>query len=976
MKKYKFILPIAVLILFVSVFCISLTTSALTQEEINAFLEEKDKTCNKKNLYEKYNLQLEKVAGKVNTFRISVKGTAANTADAEFRVTDVRKGEYGFNISTLPVITKDAPLELEIKPVKDFLVNDPDLFDDKDSIPEVVDENDNAVMVVVRMTSSKDGCLGINDEHYGGDASQYKYKGSFWTVLEYKNSGEPIIGTVQNGATTEANTNIGEGKACTNFINGVYNEDQFNSASNAVIKKADFEKYNYSVVNDEGKKFYNELLIYCFKDTVTRGTNYTEAEITNMIADGITTWKAYSSTANTTSQTFDEAFTEIYNNSQTNGKFMPLGSSVKLDYKSTPNYCDWKKHEPTTNADGTTDYYVNKDYYYAEKNEGTETATYTYNYAPGDTETVTVNVCSKICKEAVKVEYGPPEASKAGLCFEYKVKVTSYVKCESTTPENPPEPDKPYCLPAPWCYNKYLGWIRQAGPNEEFESCVEKCDGGKYTQACSLACYNKVYGKQKNKKRLSYETKIQAKQMAYEMNDCKSANADGCYYWSGDEIKWNAGTHSYGRWYYEVGWNITDSRYRACENGIKRQILSNGGLCTDTCSWTGCTKGQYLNLGTATEDYTRNLEEYKAAVTKCKASATCSKKTATFTIAVKYDTADDKGNITVNKVYYPYTSSSQKVTNPKEGADEYKLKDKDTFKDGVGYKNDLSTIIDYNGCYATADNKRWYLTEWGFPGTYINNKTGEISFGEPEDMSGWYLENEKFCMPLNAKSVNKLWWEWKVIGNHCISDEQIEKELQGTPGTSNGYNIEAIVNDFGYFGWDFKVNCFYAVRNEECVPDESKCCAPPGGSGTTQETKNYVLRTVDRSNMFPNSGYDVTDEQRRTVGFNWTEGASILSLKNTQYHVNPEELRDKIQKGSEALYTEAPDYQFYLTPSDLSKLRQYNKRNGYDDWNGRSSIINGVHTYESNLFRAVGTEANIIDGSAVKATGTPGINNE
>ena len=54
----------------------------------------------------------------------------------------------------------------------------------------------------------------------------------------------------------------------------------------------------------------------------------------------------------------------------------------------------------------------------------------------------------------------------------------------------PTEADKPYCLPAPWCYNKYLGWIRQAGPTEEFESCVEKCDGGKYTSECNNKCYS------------------------------------------------------------------------------------------------------------------------------------------------------------------------------------------------------------------------------------------------------------------------------------------------------------------------------------------------------------------------------------------------------------------------------------------------------------------------------------------------------
>ena len=51
-----------------------------------------------------------------------------------------------------------------------------------------------------------------------------------------------------------------------------------------------------------------------------------------------------------------------------------------------------------------------------------------------DCRTVKENVtCNAKCEEIVSVEYGAPVASTAGLCFEYKVQVTSRVNCEADT---------------------------------------------------------------------------------------------------------------------------------------------------------------------------------------------------------------------------------------------------------------------------------------------------------------------------------------------------------------------------------------------------------------------------------------------------------------------------------------------------------------------------------------------------------------
>ena len=109
--------------------------------------------------------------------------------------------------------------------------------------------------------------------------------------------------------------------------------------------------------------------------------------------------------------------------------------------------------------------------------------------------------CKRVCEEVVKVDYGPPIAVKAGMCFEYRVKVSSIVQCKSDT-SGTTEPKAPeVCLPTPTCYsNAMKEEMKVAGPTEDFQACVESCDGGKYSEKCSNSCYNKVYGDKKDNK--------------------------------------------------------------------------------------------------------------------------------------------------------------------------------------------------------------------------------------------------------------------------------------------------------------------------------------------------------------------------------------------------------------------------------------------------------------------------------------------
>ena len=461
--------------------------------------------------------------------------------------------------------------------------------------------------------------------------------------------------------------------------------------------------------------------------------------------------------------------------------------------------------------------------------------------------------------------------------------------------------------------------------------------------------------------------------MAYTKNECIDDNPDGCYVWDDNKIKWKAGTSARGRWYNVKNYHW-ERGYYADSNGIKRRRRADGTSCQDVCWWEGCKKGQYLNPKTHSSDVKANNAKYKAAVTECKAAASCTTKTAEFTISVNYKTKDKNGAIKVNKIEFPYNE-----TNPSETK-----KDKLTSL-GSGVESisntseyDNTTILQYAGCYKDAAIKRIYMTEWSFPGTWINNKTGEITYENKDKSTGWYNAEDKFCVPLNALSVNTKWWEWHRLNNRCYTEAQVLADLD--------YNINASTKDFGYFGWNFNISCFYALRNEECKIDDNGCCkkdcdGDDCDSIIVEPSENYTIRSVDTSNLFPNSGDHIPEEneRKREIGFNWTSAATIPSYKNPDYAVNPEELIEKIEEKSSSLYSnDNLDYQFILSPTDLNTIRKYNQKYKFGTWNGTTSISNsGVAIYKSDLFKKATGDGEKQSGVIyAEKVGTVGVNNE
>lgn len=109
------------------------------------------------------------------------------------------------------------------------------------------------------------------------------------------------------------------------------------------------------------------------------------------------------------------------------------------------------------------------------------------------------DACQVDCVEQLQVTYDAPVATKAGMCFQYKVTVRSKVSCKTELKNKIkwPSGNANICNYYPICGGN--DQEDQAGPNEKFDSCINSCDNGKYSQSCINKCYKEVYGKTKNK---------------------------------------------------------------------------------------------------------------------------------------------------------------------------------------------------------------------------------------------------------------------------------------------------------------------------------------------------------------------------------------------------------------------------------------------------------------------------------------------
>ena len=778
---------------------------------------------------------------------------------------------------------------------------------------------------------------------------------------------------VPNPATAELKTNTNKDTYCKAIREGVNYNNKF-----------DKTVMSYWDSKPEAIEFYKKMIGDCWNDQVVYV--YKENDIIKIIESAIKLWhnnaydydtglgpdEAWSINFENVMKAAIEAGHAYYAEDNPSGStFYTLvnGSSkgtkisnttFDLQCKFSGNNLDYRTYDSEGHVlykDGKLVYNIDANIHsFYALTEKDQYVTYTYNYSGSanfvNRVTEEVKVCTTTCEEAVEVKYGPPVASKAGLCFEYQVQVTSRVKCNSkVNPDGKPR-DNDFCSPVPYC-NRVPGYVHQGGAVEDYDSCISECDGGKYTKSCSNKCYKQVYGTITGASKMAIET------IAYDTLEKLSASGsesfmqvdNGVYirdrsnniYWRKNKAGANA--VGYARYYLEGSERTRTARdhgsYTFDYNGFKRARYGDT-LCHDACYYTGCGIKSYLNPGEMEADYAKNIEIYNDAIANCKAAASCTEKTATFTISTQYKEIVDGKTVTKTVDYNDSTLVSDddsSCSNPTVPA-----------KDNI--------LLNYQGCYKNCGDGQQYHARWSFPGTWFNIKTGEISY-RSKPSEAWYEESDKFCTPRFAQNVNESWWNYYLHNNErmlksfsidpdtyssqCASGHGTIKNPLSVDDIKPEWNIFASTKNFGYFGWNFDIKCFYALN--EC------------GSATYN---NFRIRSTDNSNMFPNSsGSQLTDyaETGRDAGFNWSEEAT--TVKNPDYIINPPAYIANVQRQSSSgtsIYTDQNlDYEFDLSSSDIRELRKTKNFTDYAEGSfmrpgtGGNDAQNGVARYYSNV---------------------------
>ena len=257
------------------------------------------------------------------------------------------------------------------------------------------------------------------------------------------------------------------GQACKNAYNGVYDGDSSNKDLYSITKKQGQTEEEYqSILADYRNNYYGRFLKYCDEQSVA--FNLKASSIKKM--------------SNALLRTFYEA--QKLNEEDYLSIEEVEAKIEEIEKTLDPSHVFNRKRQLNTSLScrSNTSVAQSESYLYKEGNEVSVTLSNSQK----------VSVCKTKCYEHLTVKYDPPAVVKAGLCFQYKVTVKSVSECgveKNYSLDNITIPNM--CSPSPICENK--SGHTQAGPNEDFDNCVKKCDGGEYTQKCINSCYNKVY---------------------------------------------------------------------------------------------------------------------------------------------------------------------------------------------------------------------------------------------------------------------------------------------------------------------------------------------------------------------------------------------------------------------------------------------------------------------------------------------------
>lgn len=526
---------------------------------------------------------------------------------------------------------------------------------------------------------------------------------------------------------------------------------------------------------------------------------------------------------------------------------------------------------------------------------------------------ITNSACHKVYTELYTIEFDVPRiddlAVWAGQGFDYPVWVQSVIEpSEEYYPvislPYPPAPDIPdcseSCSPGQQCtfetgdcgkdistWEGKVAW----GPEEDFDICVNECDGGTYTQSCINSCSSKIYGMSNNlldfydSSNITDLNKTETYDNFTAVNTSQQDAISAVISNFGIESSAVTTTDAHG---------VTTTNFVLSSDHPAVSVLIDLGVYTinpnfDPCEGLGggdAGSGESCNISITCFDLPDIEEEETlqdgSTVTitrpaECTIDAGCVALAAALSAA--YDStcaAVDAANAEIAAQHAADSAACDAADFPEpkgiEGATAYMVIEEPDPVTGRIMSSDYylgkTTPLETAGLFEDSSERGEFQIDDIY---YINASDFSVTKDRVSGQS--YYGGERFY-------YTNIYTQSQVFYNYINVDVELD---DGAP--------------------DVEIICHYEVINrficlENCDNDPST----GGGSLVNGTGLEIMFRPIDLYDVFPD----------RNPRWNWSSPAAVA-------------LTNSIEAKNESVYNETPDYQVVLTSSDISSIIKYNK---------------------------------------------------
>lgn len=414
-------------------------------------------------------------------------------------------------------------------------------------------------------------------------------------------------------------------------------------------------------------------------------------------------------------------------------------------------------------------------------------------------------------------------------------------------------------------------------------------------------------------------------------------------------------------------------KYNINNNGILRQYSSRF-KCGETCYYAGCSADSATSSKEYSEDLVDDLEKIADALEQCNTSSTCETTEETSDFYIKVNTKKGKNSESVDTKINGYNKIkdvNNNVTNvgncPTSSCEK---QSKPTMFVPLANENGNGIL---GLCYDNFTKNPHYQTTITFPGSWINLKTGEVSY-DCQNLCTYRKKDQYYCTPYNANDVNEEWAKWDIKGHDSFKyPENFSPEYNITSclGGKLDDNGDCVKDNhgFGKYNWTVGFSCFYASYSKTVNTDDVKCykwdakdendgvaciyedgkAIPEGKSTKLQD--NYDIRVSSNEAIFSKTSNGKT----RFRGYNWGSQAKLKSkdatiqnaLENTGYGVDPVKYSTKVMEKGQKVYDDTAEVTITLSQSQMDNLKKESLEFS-GAYNNKVENIPGLYYYTMN----------------------------